>query len=223
MKKINLGLVLIVLAVSGVMSQVPQTFNYQATIRDNTGQLLVSAPVTIRISILSGDASGESKYSEIHYVTTTSLGIINLKVGTGSSSDNFENINWSAGHYFIKIEADPAGGNDFVTMGVNELSSVPYALNSKTTESVEWQNVLNKPDFLNHQDSVFSIPSPWITSGNNIHYENGNVGIGISEPQNKLSILGNEEEWPGRIMLSIKNTSTGNKSLAYLKIYAGSG
>ena len=177
MKKINLSLVLIVLAVSGVMSQVPQTFNYQATIRDNTGQYYF-CPVTIRISILSGDASGETEYSEIHYVTTSILGIINLKVGTGSGSDNFENINWSAGNYFIKIEADPAGGNDFVTMGVNELSSVPYALNSKMTESVEWQNVLNKPDFLNHQDSVFSIPSPWITSGNNIHDENEMLGLG---------------------------------------------
>ena len=47
--------------------------------------------------------------------------------------------------------------------------------------------------------------------------------MGTSEPQNRLSIVGNEEEWPGRIMLSIKNTSTANKSLAYLKIYSGPG
>ena len=154
MKKISLVLTLIALTVSSVISQAPQTFNYQATIRDDAGQLLTSVPVTLRISILQEGASGESVYSEIHYVTTSSLGIINLKVGDGSSTDNFENINWSSNHYFIKVEVDPAAGTDFVTMGINELSSVPYALSARVSESVEWQNVLNKPDFINNQDSA---------------------------------------------------------------------
>lgn len=221
MKKINLIMVLIVLAVSGIIAQVPQNFNYQATLRDNTGQLLISAPVTIRISIIRDGASGESIYSEIHYITTSNLGIINLKVGSGSGSGNFESIDWNASHYFIKVEVDPAGGNNFVTMGVTELSSVPYALSAYEAEKVEWQNVQNKPSFLNNPD--FEISSPWISSGNNIHYDLGNVGIGTSQPQNALSIEGNEEEWPGRIMLSLKNTSTSPKSLAYLKIYSGPG
>ena len=58
---------------------------------------------------------------------------------------------------------------------------------------------------------------------NNLFYNYGNIGIGTNDPQNALSIEGNEDEWPGRIMLSIKNTSSGPKSLAYLKIYSGPG
>jgi hypothetical protein len=216
MKKISLFITLVALGISSIFSQAPQTFNYQATLRDNSGQLLISAPVTLRISILRDGAWGESVYSEIHYITTSSQGIINLKVGAGSTVDNFENINWSSGHYFMKVEVDPAAGNNFVIMGVNEISSVPYALNASRADKVEWQNVINKPDFFNIPDSAVESSSPWIASGNNIHYDYGNVGIGTSEPQNGLSIVGNENEWPGRIMLSLKNMSDGPKSLAYL-------
>jgi len=205
MKKISLFITLIVLGVSSVFSQTPQTFNYQATLRDSAGQLLNSVPVTIRISILKDGAWGELVYSELHYTTTSSQGIINLKVGAGSSIDNFENINWSSSHNFMKVEVDPAGGSNFVTMGVNEISSVPYALNAYEADNVEWQNVKNKPEFLNYPDSVSGNSSPWIISGNNIHYDLGNVGIGTDVPQNGLSIIGNEDEWPGRIMLSLKN------------------
>jgi hypothetical protein len=146
MKKISLIVVVIVLTITGVLPQVPQTFNYQATLRDNNGQLLSSVPVTIRIGILKESNSGESVYSEIHNITTTRQGIIILKVGTGASTDNFESINWSASSYYLKVEVDPAGGNNFVTMGINEFSSVPYAFSSKESEKVEWQNVQNKPE-----------------------------------------------------------------------------
>ena len=50
---------------------------------------------------------------------------------------------------------------------------------------------------------------------------NGKVGIGTTTPENALSIEGNEDEWPGRVFLSIKNSSTSNKSMAYLKIFSG--
>jgi hypothetical protein len=253
MKKINLILVLLAIMLCSIYSQVPQSFNYQATLRDHDGQILSQKTVSIRISILKDNPPGISVYTETHSVATTSQGIINLRVGTGISSDTFENINWSEDTYYMKIELDPAGGNDFSVMGINELSSVPYALSAKEAGKVDWQNIQNMPDIIKAADSLFAdlhenfrIPyadsisdgflkkedwikfnnknvSQWNISGQNIHYDLGNVGIGTGDPQNALSIVRNEDEWPGRIMLSIKNTSTGPKSLAYLKIYAGPG
>lgn len=52
--------------------------------------------------------------------------------------------------------------------------------------------------------------------------QNGHVGIGTPEPQNALSIVGNETEWPGRVLLSVINTNTSGKSLAYMELKAGS-
>jgi hypothetical protein len=63
--------------------------------------------------------------------------------------------------------------------------------------------------------------SVWNSDGNNLYYLNGNIGIGTMSPENALSIVGNESEWPGRIFVSVKNTSVSNKSLAYIKIQAG--
>jgi hypothetical protein len=212
MKKTNLIFVMLTFMVSNIFSQAPQSFNYQATIRDNTGQVLISAPVSLRITIIQNNPSGPSVYSETHSINTSEEGIINLHVGRGLTSDNFENISWSTDSYFMKVELDPAGGDNYTLMGLSEISSVPYALSAKEAGKVDWQNIQNKPNL-----------SFWNPSGNNIFYDSGNVGIGTNDPQNALTIQGNEEEWPGRIMLSLKNTSEGPKSLAYLKIYSGPG
>jgi hypothetical protein len=61
----------------------------------------------------------------------------------------------------------------------------------------------------------------WQQINNKIYYNQGNVGIGTSSPNNYLTIEGNESGWPGRIFFSIKNTSEGSNSLAYMAAEAG--
>ena len=41
-----------------VNGQKPESFYYQALVRNETGQLVVSKPVSFRISILAGSAAG---------------------------------------------------------------------------------------------------------------------------------------------------------------------
>lgn len=146
MKKAILILSSLVICITGIFSQVPQTFNYQASLRDNSGQLLSLKTVSLRISIIQGTIDGTSVYSEIHSVTTTIQGIINLQIGTGETTSDFTGINWSKGPYFIKIELDPEGGDNYFVLGTNLLASVPYALLAKSAEEVDWQNIRNKPE-----------------------------------------------------------------------------
>ncbi len=122
-------LLLLTCAVTSVsFAQVPQKFAYQAVVRNANGQVIVNQDVSLRISLLVGSVSGHAVYSELHEITTSPLGIVNLQVGGGTlQSGDFGSIPWDDG-IFIKIEIDPAGGNAFVLMGISQIVSMPYAL-----------------------------------------------------------------------------------------------
>jgi len=134
MKKL-LNLIITLLVINICAAQVPQHFNYQAVIRDNSGELLVNQNVSIKISIL--DESEMVLYSETHAVTSNAYGMVNLKVGSGVPVTNtFESIEWVGSSNSIKIEADINGGTAYVDIGTSELVSVPYALHSLSALSL---------------------------------------------------------------------------------------
>ncbi len=207
MKKI-LSFLLLAFFAAPVFSQAPQSFRYQTVVRNNAGELLTNQSVGIRISILLNSPTGLVVFSEKYDLITNSVGLINLSVGTGAvETGSIEGINWGSGSYFMRIDMSKDGGNNYEFMGTSQLLSVPYALYAATAGNGG-----------NNESELY-----WSRNENNLFYKNGNIGIGTDYPQNALSIEGDEEEWPGRIMLSIKNTSSGPKSLAYLKIYSGPG
>ncbi len=118
-------------------AQAPQKFNYQAVVRDNSGNILANQAVSFRISILQNSLYGASIYVETQKDTTTSHGVSVLKIGDGVPVyGSMAGINWANGPYFIKVELDQNGGTSYVTMGTTQLLSVPYALHSKTAETV---------------------------------------------------------------------------------------
>jgi len=51
--------------------QIVNKFNYQAVIRNNSNELLVSKQIRLRISILRGSVAGSAIYTELHNPTTT--------------------------------------------------------------------------------------------------------------------------------------------------------
>ncbi len=136
MKKL-LTLSIITALTLSVFAQTPQRLSYQAVIRNSTGGLVTSHAVGMKISILQGSATGTAVYVETHTLTTNANGLATIEIGGGSVvSGTFAAINWASGIYYFKTETDPAGGSSYTIVGTSQLLSVPYALNSKISESV---------------------------------------------------------------------------------------
>lgn len=109
-------------------AQQAEGINYQAVIRNASGVALASQAVNMRFSILSGSSTGTVVYSEVKGGTTNAQGVLSTVIGTGvPSAGAWKDISWIAGPYFIKVEADPAGGSSFTDLGTSQLVSVPTA------------------------------------------------------------------------------------------------
>jgi len=114
---------------ASVFAQAPQKMSYQAVIRNNSDDLVLSTPVGMKISILQGSPAGTIVYSEIQNSSTNANGLVSMEIGTGTPlTGTFAGINWATGPYFIKTETDPTGGANYTIAGTNQLMSVPYAL-----------------------------------------------------------------------------------------------
>lgn len=116
-----------------ISAQAPEGFNYQATVRNNTGALMINKNVTFKFNIIKDIPTSGPVYSETHNAPTDDLGAVNLVVGKGTvTTGTFAGIDWGAGSYYLNIELNT--GNGFVAMGTSQLLSVPYALYSKSAK-----------------------------------------------------------------------------------------
>jgi hypothetical protein len=130
-------------------SQAPDVLNYQAVVRDASGQLLKDQDLSVRISILQGSVDGSVVYSETFSTTSNAYGLIRLRIGEGATTDDFSAIDWSAGPYFLRVAIDPDGGTAYTDIGTTQLLSVPYALHAKEAGNVfsgDYGDLTNTPD-----------------------------------------------------------------------------
>ena len=136
MKK-HIALILVTILSSFQLdAQSPQGFNYQATVRNNAGELLVNQNANFQFTIVQGSPSGTSMYVETHTTQSDDLAQVALVIGQGSTvSGDFSQIDWSLGSYYLAIELDIGSG--YVSMGTTQLLSVPYALYADTAGNVE--------------------------------------------------------------------------------------
>lgn len=136
MKRFLIVAMLLIAILSQGFTQVPGAFNYQAVVRNISGEVISNQNVSFRISILENSTSGNVVYSETHKAQTNNFGLVNLKVGKGTRvSGNFNPAGWGSASHFIKVEFDATGGSNYTLLGTSELLSVPYAFHAQTVEN----------------------------------------------------------------------------------------
>ena len=160
----------------------PHAIPYQGVARNASGSILASQNISLRISIHDGVPAGVIVFSETHQVTTTSLGLFNLNIGTGTAvTGTLLGVNWGSSAKYIQVELDAVGGVNYVDMGTTQLNSVPYALYAGKTASL--------PDGGADGNTLRWTGSSWLPN-DIIHNSGAYVGIGTSDPQAKLDIDG---------------------------------
>ncbi|MCE9539996.1 MAG: hypothetical protein K8R85_12375 [Bacteroidetes bacterium] len=159
-------------------AQIPQSFKYQAVVRDAAGVLSVNKIISIKTSVLAGSTTGSSVYTETQTLSTNEYGVVSLNIGAGTLvSGNFSTISWGATTYFVKTELDINGGSTYVFMGTSQILSVPYALYAEKTGS----------SLSDHDTSATNELQTLSISGKNLSISNGNT---VVLPQDSLSISG---------------------------------
>lgn len=127
MKHLSLIVAAVLMGITA-MAQSPSKFNYQAVARDAAGVVVSDGTVGVKVTILSGSATGTEVYSETHSATTNVYGMLNFQIGAGTgATGDISTIDWGSDAHFIKVEMDPAGGSSYTVSNTSELISVPYA------------------------------------------------------------------------------------------------
>ena len=86
MKKFYIFLCLAIAALTQLQAQTPQGFNYQATVRNTTGDLVVNSNVYFKFNVIQGSQTAVPVFTETHYVPTDDLGQVTLIIGEGTAN-----------------------------------------------------------------------------------------------------------------------------------------
>ncbi len=128
--------------------------NYQVVVRNVDNAVVANEDVGIKITILQTSETGTAVYSETQTAATNTNGLVDILIGGAAG---FDEINWSMGPYFAKIEIDPEGGANYALTTVNQLVSVPYALHSATADvaaTADYNSLTNKPTTITADQSA---------------------------------------------------------------------
>jgi len=168
------------------MSQVPNTFNYQATVRDDNG-LMINQIVDIKVVIEQND---QIIYEELHPgLNTGILGKINFNIGSGVSDGVlFSDIDWSQGGFKVEVWMNDE------PIGSTPLSSVPFANYSLKSETDnDWKSIGDSILFVNDKNVGIGLKKPDFP----LHINSDKIRLdGISDADFEINIPDSANDWP---------------------------
>ncbi len=199
MKNLLLSLFAVALSAATIFAQAPEKMNYQGVARDLSGNVLANDAISLRLTIRAVSGSGSIVYRETHSVTTNAFGLFAIQIGTGANVvGTFSSITWGINPYYLETEIDPAGGTSYVSLGAQQLVSVPYALNAKS--SFRTTAVSGSTNY------IAKFTTDGTTIGNSTLYDDGTyVGIGTIAPQWNLQV--NSPSVESVLQLSAQSTT----------------
>ena len=191
MKKVFI-LFIILLASIAMYAQAPTHFKYQGVARDADNQPFTNTALGLKISIVrdngNGSGSGIVEYSEKHLISTSATGIFSLNVGGGEATfGDIEEIDWANHTYWLKVEMDVTGGEDYTFMGNSPILPVPIAVHAMTVADKDDADA----DPQNELQTIAFDPNTnelTISDGNTINIPAGQADAD-ADPQNELQEL----------------------------------
>lgn len=187
-------------------AQVPEMMNYQAVIRNASGELIINKPVGVFI-VLQKKSGGSTLpvtiYMEKHSATTNANGLITLQIGAGTPSFpyhalSFSQIKWEDGNVHLIASIDPTGGTNYTITSESQLLSVPYALYAKSAGKKAETAVLGEIKYFNGTEWVTVTPD---IDGKVLTLEN-QIPV-WKNPFSDGTVIGEMKYWTGAKWLSI--------------------
>jgi hypothetical protein len=132
------------------LSQSQKGIAFQAAARTSNGVIMPNKQIQIRISILKDTLAEEILYQELKSVTTSPLGLFTILIGAAEPAKiitigAFENINWTAATYFMRVELDPENHLQFIRIGQQQIQYAAYAFAADHVLAENVKGVLSIP------------------------------------------------------------------------------
>ena len=181
--KIILTFISAVVLTASLWAQAPNKMSFQTVVRNNLGKLVVNKTIGVRLSVLQRSKGDEIVYRETQSKQTNSNGLLTLEIGKGVadifpassqlSSDYLAKIDWSQGVYSLKTELDLDGGTNYTITGVSEFTSVPYAFEANSANSVKSLVDGQSVGDMNYWDGLSWVPLKKGTQGQSLTFCDG--------------------------------------------------
>jgi hypothetical protein len=132
------------------LSQSQKGIAFQAAARTSNGVIMPNKQIQIRISILKDTLAEAILYQELKSVTTSPLGLFTILIGAAEPAKiitigAFENINWTAATYFMRVEIDPENQLQFIRIGQQQIQYAAYAFAADHVLAENVKGVLSIP------------------------------------------------------------------------------
>jgi len=125
-----------VLLYAHIFAQTPTGFNYQAVLRNISGDVLASQTGQLRVTLTSSDGT-VTHYQEIHNISTSLQGVVSLVIGDGFDKvGTLVNVPWGQDQIHLKLAVKIGNSTVFTELGNQALQAVPYALYAGNKEVV---------------------------------------------------------------------------------------